>query len=99
MDEVMLASYLSPDTASTLKAPTLPTKPCRTTSGLVGKAYMEASRAGASLHTMAIMQVYQADLLRDFDKGKGVGSEDIKVLRRSTDLGPPRRWPKPSAAP
>lgn len=27
--EQTLASYLSPDTASSLKAPTLPTKPCR----------------------------------------------------------------------
>ncbi|KAI2657263.1 E3 ubiquitin-protein ligase TRIM39 [Labeo rohita] len=33
--EQMLASYLSPDTASSLQAPTLPSKPLHTTSALV----------------------------------------------------------------
>lgn len=37
--EQTLASYLSPDTALSLKALTLPTTPCRTTSASVGKAY------------------------------------------------------------
>lgn len=52
--EQTLASYLSPSTASSLKAPTLPTK-----------AYTAAVQAGACQHTMSILQVYQADMLRD----------------------------------
>lgn len=48
--EETLASYLSPDPVSSLKALTLPTKPCLITSALVGKAYM----AGACLHNMCI---------------------------------------------
>lgn len=50
--EQTLASYLSPVSASSLKAPTLPTKPCRVTSSLVGKAYTAAGQAGACLHTI-----------------------------------------------
>lgn len=40
--EETLAAYLSPDAASSLKGPTLPTKPCRATSLLVYKAYVAA---------------------------------------------------------
>lgn len=46
--EEMLASYLSPGTASSLNKPTLPTKPCRTTSTLVGKVFQVAGQAGAT---------------------------------------------------
>ncbi len=44
-----LASYLSPSGASSLKAPVLPTKPLRTTSALVVKAYMAAGQAAGCL--------------------------------------------------
>jgi hypothetical protein len=84
--EEALASYLSPDLASSLKTPALPSKPCRTTSALVGRAYMAAGRAGASLHTMAVLQAYQADLLKDMDQGEGPTMEDIAELRKATDL-------------
>lgn len=40
--EETLAAYLSPDAASSLIAPTLPTKSCCTTSLLVYKVYMAA---------------------------------------------------------
>lgn len=53
--EEPLASYLSPNAASS----------CRTTSALVGKAYMAAGHAGACLHTMGLLQAYQANILRD----------------------------------
>ncbi|KAL0170784.1 hypothetical protein M9458_035380, partial [Cirrhinus mrigala] len=46
--EQTLASYLSPNTASSLKAPTLPSKPLRTTSALVGKGYQEARKQAAA---------------------------------------------------
>lgn len=51
---------------------------------------MAPSQTGACLHTMAIMQTYQVDLLRDLDEGEVVGSggsaDAIKKLRRATDL-------------
>jgi hypothetical protein len=84
--EQTLASYLSPDAASSLKAPTLPTKPLRTSSALVGKGYAAAGLAGACLHTTAVLQAYQADLLKDLDEGKGVSAEDVCELRRTADL-------------
>lgn len=97
--------WLSLDVASSLKAPTTPTKPCCTTSNLVNKAYMAASQAGACLHTMAIMQAYQADLLRDLDEGEGVGSGGRPMQLKSC-VGPRtclsgllRRRPMPSAPP
>lgn len=64
--EEPLASYLSTDVASSLKA-----------FDLVGRAYMAyiaymaAGRAGACLHTMASLQTYQADLLKDCETGWG----------------------------
>ncbi|KAI2649150.1 Retrovirus-related Pol polyprotein from transposon 17.6 [Labeo rohita] len=63
--EQTLASYLSPEVASSLKAPVLPTKALRTTSVLVGKGYSAAGQAGSCLHTMVVLQAYQADLLKE----------------------------------
>ncbi len=74
--EQTLASYLSPDAASSLKAPTLPSKPLRTSSALVGKGYAAAGQAGLCLHTMAVLPAYQADLLKELDEGEGVNVED-----------------------
>ncbi len=62
-----LAGYLSPGAASSLKAPVLPTKPLHVSSVLVGKGYTAAGQAGACLHTMAVLQAYQADLLKELD--------------------------------
>ncbi|ROI84191.1 hypothetical protein DPX16_19963 [Anabarilius grahami] len=84
--EEMLASYVSPVSASSLKKPTLPTKPCRTTSALVGKAFQAAGQAGAALHTMAVLQAYQADLLKDLSAGTTITEEAFTELRRATDL-------------
>ncbi|KAL0201377.1 hypothetical protein M9458_004564, partial [Cirrhinus mrigala] len=68
--EQMLASYLSPDTALSLKAPTLPSKQLHTTSALVGKGYT----------------AYQADLLKELDEGEEIKKDDITELRRTADL-------------
>ncbi len=84
--EQTLAGYLSPGVASSLKAPVLPSKPLRTTSALVGKGYTEAGQAGACLHTMSVLQAYQADLLKELDEGEQVSSNDIVELRRTADL-------------
>ncbi|KAI2645137.1 Transposon Ty3-G Gag-Pol polyprotein [Labeo rohita] len=84
--EQTLASYLSPESASSLKAPVLPSKPLRVTSVLVGKGYMAAGQAGACLHTMSVLQAYQADLLKELDEGEEIKDSDISELRRTADL-------------
>ncbi len=48
----------------------MPSKPLRTTSVLVGKGYAAAGQAGACLHTMAVLQAHQADLLKELDEGE-----------------------------
>ncbi len=73
---------------STLKAPALPSKPLKETfrSRLNGRAYMAAGQAGAALHTMLVLQAYQADLLKDLDQAQGLPPEAVTELRRTTDL-------------
>ncbi|KAI2667130.1 Transposon Ty3-G Gag-Pol polyprotein [Labeo rohita] len=84
--EQTLASYLSPGSASSLKAPALPTKPLRVTSALFGKGYTAAGQAGACLHTMSVLQAYQADLLKELDEGEEIKDADIAEVRRTADL-------------
>ncbi len=43
-------------------------------------------QAGAALHTMSVLQSYQADLLKDSDQGQGLPPEAVTELRRTTDL-------------
>ncbi|XP_067233771.1 uncharacterized protein [Chanodichthys erythropterus] len=84
--EETLASYLSPESASSLKSPTLPTRPLRTTSALVGRAYTSVGQAAACLHTMSVLQAYQADLLGEIDQSGEASFECIQELRKATDL-------------
>ncbi len=84
--EETLASYLSRSVPSTLKAPALPSKALKDTSRLNGRAYAAAGQAGAALHTMSVLQAYQADLLKDLDQGQGLPPEAVTELRRTTDL-------------
>ncbi len=84
--EETLASYLSPESSSSIKSPTLPTKPVRITSALVGKAYSAAGQAAACLHTMSLLQAYQAELLIELDEGEGFNPSSVCELRRATDL-------------
>ncbi len=70
--EDTLASHLSPSLAPSWKSrPLLPSKPCRTTSALIGKSYIAAG---------------QADVLKEMDEGTGLTPEAVKELRRATDL-------------
>ncbi len=84
--EETLASYLSVGETSSLKAPSLPSKPLQEISRLNGRAYASAGQAVALLHTMAVLQAYQADLLKDLDKGQGLSPDEVAELRRTTDL-------------
>ncbi len=70
--EQTLAGCLSPGAASSLKAPV--------------KGHTAAGQAGACLHTMAVLQAYQADLLKELDEGEQISSGDVGELRRTTDL-------------
>ncbi len=74
---------LSPDAALSLKTPSLPSKPLQTTSALVGKWYVAAGQAGACLHTLSMLQAYQADLLKEMDECKAMSSVDIMELWRN----------------
>ncbi len=39
-----------------------------------------------ALHTMAVLQAYQADVLKEMDEGAGLTPEAVKELRKATDL-------------
>ncbi len=84
--EETLASYLSMGETPSLKVPSLPSGPLQATSRLNGRAYAAAGQAVASLHTMAVLQAYQADLLKDLDSGLGLSPDEVAELRRTTDL-------------
>ncbi len=46
---------------------------------------------------MAVLQAYQADLLKELDEGEQISSSDVGELRRTADLAlrPLRRPPVP----
>lgn len=71
----MLVGY--PGVASPLKVPVFPSKLCQITSRLVGQA-------SGALHTMMMLQAYQANLLNDL--GEGLSPEAVLNFRRSKDL-------------
>ncbi|KAL0150361.1 hypothetical protein M9458_054363 [Cirrhinus mrigala] len=78
--EETLASYFSFGETSWLP-------PCHQSPfSLNGRAYTTAGQAVASLHTMAVLQAYQADLLKDLDKGQGLFPDEVSEFRRTTDL-------------
>ncbi len=84
--EETLASYVSVGGPSSLKAPSLPSKPLQETSPLNGRAYAAADQAVALLHSMAVLQVYQADLLKDLDKCQKLSPDEVAELRHTMDL-------------
>ncbi len=84
--EDTLAAYLSPGGASSLEAPVLPTKSFLNSLTLVAKVNTTAGQAGGCLHTMAVLQAYQADQLKEMDEGDEIKNEDIVELCRATDL-------------
>ncbi len=58
----------------------------RITYALVDKAYSATGQAAACIHTMSLLQAYQAELLTDLDEGKGISPNTVCELRRATDL-------------
>ncbi len=84
--EETLDRYISMGEMASLKVPSLPSKPLQDTSRLNGRAYTAAGQAVATFHTMAVLQAYQADLLKDLDNGQGLSPDEVAELRRTTDL-------------
>ncbi len=85
--EETLASYLSMGETSSLKVPSLPSKPLQDTSRLNGKEYAAAGQVVASLHTMAVLQAYQVDLLKDLDKGQAMVVTERHLWVNLADIG------------
>ncbi|XP_077058206.1 uncharacterized protein LOC143710852 [Siphateles boraxobius] len=84
--EEALAAHLCPNTAASWRTRAVhPNKPCRSTSALAGRAYSASGQAASALHTMAVLQVYQAKLLRSMDEA-GPDPEAFRDLRSATDL-------------
>ncbi|XP_016112863.1 guanylate cyclase 2G-like [Sinocyclocheilus grahami] len=85
--EEAVAAHLCLPFALGLKAhAACPSKPCRTTSVLANRAYAAAGQAGLALHTMAVLQVFQAELLCSMDESGQQHQEAFKELRTATDL-------------
>ncbi len=81
-----VAAHLCPPTAIGWKAKAShPSKPCRTTSALAGRSYASAGQAASALHSMAVLQVYQAKLLSAIDESEP-DPATLRELRSATDL-------------
>ncbi|KAL0197791.1 hypothetical protein M9458_006331, partial [Cirrhinus mrigala] len=83
--EEVVAAHLCPSARGWKSAPSLPSKPCRTTSHIADKAYMAAGQAASAIHTMAVLQAFQAKMLHTLDE-EGPDSAAFKKLRSATDL-------------
>ncbi|XP_059360387.1 taste receptor type 1 member 1-like [Carassius carassius] len=85
LDEAV-ASHLCPPAAVGWKNKrALPSKLCRTTSAMAGRAYTSAGQAASALHTMAILKVFQAKLLHSLDESSP-SDPAFCDLRSATDL-------------
>ncbi len=80
-----VAAHLCPPTAIAWKArASHPSKPCRATSALAGHAYSVAGQVALALHSMAVLQVFQAKMLSSEEAGLDVAS--LRDQRSATDL-------------
>ncbi len=81
-----VAGHLCPPTAIGWKIkPAHPSKPCRMTSALARGAYSSAGQAASALYSMAVLQVFQAKLLRSVDESN-LNPTAFSELRSATDL-------------
>ncbi len=81
LDESVAAHLCSP-TAIGWKARA--SHPSRATSALVGSAYAAAEQAASALHSMAVLQVFQAKMLANEEAG--LDSASLRDLTSETDL-------------
>ena len=82
--ERAVAMQLCPNSTSRGN-PCLPSRACRYSSDLIGKAYQACGEAGSALHAMALLQVHQAQALKDLHEG-GHDPAVLQELRAATDL-------------
>ncbi len=81
-----VATHLCPPSAIGWKArATLPSKPCRTTVALAGRSYTSAGQAASALHSMVVLQVFQAQLLSSMNESEP-NPATLRELRSATDL-------------
>ena len=74
--EVTLTTHLSPSSAPSWKShPLLPSKLCRAAAVLIGNCYTAAGQAGIALYIMAILQAFQADVLKEMVEDGGLTQE------------------------
>ncbi len=65
--------------------PSLPSRACKHSSDLTGRAYQACGEAASALHAMALLQVHQAKALRDLHEG-GHDPQVHHEFRAATDL-------------
>ncbi|KAI2661120.1 ORF V: Enzymatic polyprotein [Labeo rohita] len=83
--ERAIAMHLCPQNAASWRGqPKLPSRACKFSSTLVAKAYSASGQAASALHAMAILQVYQAKVLKDLHEGVP-DPELVQELRSATD--------------
>ncbi len=81
-----VAAHLCPPTDIGWKAkPTHPSKLCRTTSALAERPYSLARQAASTLHSMEVLQVFQAKLLCSMDESNP-NPAAFSELHSTTDL-------------
>ncbi|KAL0161810.1 hypothetical protein M9458_041206, partial [Cirrhinus mrigala] len=85
LDESVAAQLCPPTAIGWKTKASHPSKPCRTTSALAGRAYTSAGQAASALHSMAFLQVFQAKLLAQSDRS-ALDPATLTELRSATDL-------------
>ncbi|KAL0165985.1 hypothetical protein M9458_037829, partial [Cirrhinus mrigala] len=85
LDESVAAHLCLPTAIGWKTKASHPSKPCRTTSALAGRAYTSTGQAASALRSMAILQVFQAKLLAQSDRS-ALDPATLMELRSATDL-------------
>ncbi len=85
LDESVAAHLCPPAAIGWMAKATHPSNPCRTNSALAGRSYASAGQAASALHSMAVLQVYQAKLLSAIDESEP-DPATLRELRSATDL-------------
>ncbi|XP_073674364.1 solute carrier family 12 member 9-like [Garra rufa] len=84
--ERAVAVHLCPRGAATWRdCSHLPSRTCKLSSALAGRAYHAAGQAATALHAMATLQVYQAQALKHLHKS-GSDQGVMEELRAATDF-------------
>ncbi len=84
LDESVAAHLCSPTAIGWKARASHPSKPCKATSAVAGHAYSAAGQAALALHSMAVLQVFQAKKLTNEEASLDLAS--LGDLRSATDL-------------